>query len=56
MGKSSQKSGKSRKHGRLARKPSHNRYNNERRWEKNKAKRQAKHQKALEKKSARKAD
>ena len=45
---------KNRKFGRAARRPSHNRYNNERRWEKNKAKKQEKHKRALEKKAARK--
>ena len=42
MGKPSRKSGGDRKHGRSARKPSHLRYNAERRWEKNKAKKAAK--------------
>jgi len=48
-------SGGKRKIGRSLRKPSHNRYTIERRWEKNKARRAAKIQKALEKKAARKA-
>jgi len=43
MGKnSSRKSGGDRKHGRSARKPAHLRYNIERRWETNKARRAAK--------------
>ena len=33
---------KSRKHGRMAKSPAHHRYNIERRWEKNKAKKIAK--------------
>lgn len=57
MGNPQRKTGKGgkRKIGRSSRKPSHNRYNLERRWEKNKARRQAKHQKMLERKAARKA-
>lgn len=47
--------GGKRKIGRASRKPSHNRYNLEGRREKNKARRQAKHRKMLEKKAARKA-
>jgi hypothetical protein len=55
-GNPQRKSGKkNRKFGRAGRKPSHNRYNAERRWEKNKARRAAKIQKQLEKKAARKA-
>ena len=50
----SRKGGK-RKIGRASRKPSHNRYTLERRWEKNKARKQAKIKKMLEKKAARKA-
>jgi hypothetical protein len=50
----SRKGGK-RKIGRSARKPSHSRYNAERRWEKNKAKKAAKIKKMMEKKAARKA-
>jgi hypothetical protein len=49
------KSGGNRKHGRSGRKPSHQRYNAERRWEINKARRAAKIKKHLEKKAARKA-
>ncbi len=59
MSKSEQnKKGKGgkRKIGRMSRKPSHNRYTMERRWEKNKARRAAKNQKALEKKARRKAN
>ena len=44
-----------RKFGRAGRRPSHKRYNTEKRWEKNKARKQAKHQKMIEKKAARKA-
>ena len=46
---------KNRKWGRQGRRPSHQRYNAERRWEKNKARKQAKHRRRLEKKAARKA-
>lgn len=46
--------GGQRKYGRAARKPSHNRYNAERRWEINKARRAAKIKKALEKKARKK--
>lgn len=50
------KSGKkNRKWGRAGRRPSHNRYNLERRWEKNKARRIAKQQRFEEKKAAKKA-
>lgn len=49
------KSGGSRKHGRAGRKPAHQRYNAERRWEINKARRSAKIKKQLEKKAVRKA-
>jgi hypothetical protein len=42
---------KGRKIGRSKRKPSHNRYTLERRWEKNKARKQAKIKKMLEKKA-----
>lgn len=56
MSETPRKSGKkNRKWGRLKRKPSHNRYTTERRWEKNKARRAAKIKKVLEKKAARKA-
>lgn len=44
-----------RKHGRMARKPSHQRYNIEKRWETNKAKKQAKIKKRMEKIAAKKA-
>ena len=55
-GNPQRKSGKkNRKHGRAARKPSHTRYNNEKRWEKNKARKAAKIQRLLEKKVAKKA-
>jgi len=50
----SRKGGK-RKIGRSARKPAHQRYNNERRWEKNKERRARKIAKQLAKKAARKA-
>jgi len=43
------------KFGRNAKKPSHQRYNIERRWEKNKARKAAKIKKMLAKKAARKA-
>ena len=57
MGNTSRKKGKSgnRKHGRNARKPSHIRYNVERRWEKNKARRIAKQARKEAKKAARKS-
>ena len=45
---------KGRKIGRQSRKPSHVKYTQERRWEKNKARKQAKIQKELERKKARK--
>lgn len=55
MGESTHKSGKkNRKFGRAGRKPSHNRYNAEKRWEKNKARRIAKQQKKEAKKRAKK--
>ncbi len=44
-----------RKHGRSARKPSHQRYNAEKRWETNKVKKQAKIKKRMEKIAAKKA-
>jgi len=50
----SRKGGK-RKIGRMARKPAHVRYNNERRWEKNKARKAEKVAKDKAKKAARKA-
>ena len=50
----SRKGGK-RKIGRAARKPSHQRYNVERRWEKNKERRAKKIAKQIAKKAARKA-
>ncbi len=46
---------KNRKFGRAGRRPSHNRYNLERRWEKNKARRIAKQKRFEEKKAAKKA-
>ncbi len=49
------KSGGSKKIGRSARKPSHQRYNNEGRREKNKARRAVKITKDLERKAVRKA-
>jgi len=52
---SKKKGGGGRKIGRASRKPAHNRYTMERRWEKNKDRRAAKMQKALEKKARRKA-
>lgn len=57
MGNKSQnrKSGGSRKHGRSGRKPAHQRYNAERRWEINKERRAAKIKKIQEKKAAKKA-
>ena len=39
---------KNRKHGRMARKPAHQRYNNEKRWEKNKERRIEKEKKRQE--------
>jgi len=45
---------KNRKYGRAGRKPSHKRYNAERRWEKNKARRIAKQKRLEEKKKLRK--
>jgi len=56
MGETPRKTGKkNRKFGRLKRKPSHVRYTNERRWEKNKERRARKIAKDLAKKAARKA-
>lgn len=57
MSKAEPKKGKGgkRKIGRQSRKPAHNRYNLERRWEVNKAKRAAKIKKAQEKKARRQA-
>ncbi len=52
---SRKKSGGSKKIGRAARKPAHQRYTIERRWEKNKERKAVKIAKALEKKAARKA-
>jgi hypothetical protein len=54
MSNKSSKGGNSRKHGRAGRKPSHNRYNVDRRWEINKARKAAKIKKQLEKKATRK--
>jgi len=58
MGNPTRKKGKSgnRKHGRNKRKPSHIRYNYERRWEKNKARRIAKQARKEAKKAARKSN
>lgn len=58
MGNPSRKKGKSgnRKHGRNKRKPSHIRYNVERRWEKNKARKIAKQAHKEAKKAARKTN
>jgi hypothetical protein len=51
MGEQPRKSGKkNRKFGRAGRRPSHNRYNLEKRWEKNKARRIAKQAKKEAKK------
>jgi hypothetical protein len=47
--------GKNRKYGRMSRKPSHHRYNIEKRWETNKARKAAKIKKLLERKKARKS-
>ena len=56
MGETPRKTGqKGRKIGRQKRKPSHVRYTNERRWEKNKERRARKIAKLLAKKVARKA-
>lgn len=56
MGETQHKSGKKgRKVGRQKKKPSHNRYTMERRWERNKARRAAKVAKDLARKAARKA-
>ena len=46
---------KNRKFGRAGRRPSHNRYTMEKRWEKNKARRIAKQQKLEDKKAAKKS-
>lgn len=54
MASSTNKKG-SKKKGRASRKPAHNRYTNERRWEKNKARKAARIAKILERKAARKA-
>lgn len=54
MANNTKKSGGGKKFGRAGRKPSHVRYNNERRWEKNKAQKAAKIKKMLDKKAARK--
>ena len=51
---SKKESGKGRKIGRSLRKPSHKRYTLERRWEKNKERKQEKIKKMLEKKRIRK--
>lgn len=56
MADTARKSGKkNRKFGRAARRPAKARYNNERRWEKNKARKAEKVKKMLERKAARKA-
>lgn len=56
MADTGRKSGKKhRKYGRAGRRPSKARYNNERRWEKNKARKAARIKKELERKAARKA-
>jgi len=56
MSNTTRKKGKSgRKIGRAFRKPAHKRYTEERRWEKNKAKKAAKIAKLLRKKAERKA-
>jgi len=57
MSNPNRKKGKSgqKKIGRASRKPAHGRYNTERRWEKNKARKAAKIAKSLEKKAAKKA-
>ena len=47
--------GGQKKIGRASRKPAHNHYNIERRWEKNKARKAAKIARELERKAARKA-
>lgn len=54
MADNHKKGKKNRKHGRLKRKPSHNRYTIEKRWEKNKAKRIAKQEKIEKKKKDKK--
>ena len=54
-GKARKKGKKNRKWGRAGRKPSHLRYNAEKRWLINKAKKQAKIRKILARKAARKA-
>jgi len=56
MSKSDSKKGAGgKKIGRSSRKPSHNRYNIEKRWETNKTRRAAKIKKVLEKKARKKA-
>jgi hypothetical protein len=56
MSETPRKSGKkNRKFGRSTRRPSHNRYTIERRWEKNKERRAVKIARTMEKKAARKA-
>jgi len=57
MSNPSRKTGKGgqAKIGRSARKPSHQRYNNERRWEKNKERKAAKIAKDLKRKAVKKA-
>ncbi len=56
MSNPNRKTGKGgkRKIGRASRKPAHNRYNSEARWEKNKARKAAKIKRRMEKKAARK--
>jgi len=53
MSKQKKEGKKGRKIGRSSRKPSHNRYNIERRWESNKVRKQDKIKKMLEKKARR---
>lgn len=56
MAETPRKTGKKhRKYGRAGRRPSHKRYNIEKRWEKNKARKAARIKKQLERKAARKA-
>ena len=56
MSDSPRKSGKkNRKFGRASRRPSHNRYTAEKKWETNKARKAAKIKKMLERKAIRKA-
>jgi hypothetical protein len=45
---------KNRKFGRAGRRPAHKRYNAEKRWEQNKAKKLEKHKRKLKKKAAKK--